>query len=160
MEVMVTQGDVMYISEVEKLCSNLSLNDCLLGLTSLDEDSIEVVGGSGTVPQLQLTNPNATEQARTTSHNSPTSGSPGRKFRRNYLIDGVLPPVPTKLIEKEATVDSTKLNNNDIINDPFFDPLLRPPPASVAPWSHSLLILIPLRLGIQTINKEYIEVSN
>lgn len=40
----------------------------------------------------------------------------------------------------------------------FFDPLLRPPPKVVPPWNTALLLLVPLMLGIHSVNKEYIEV--
>jgi hypothetical protein len=41
---------------------------------------------------------------------------------------------------------------------PFFDPLLRPPPKQAPAWTTALLVLIPLRLGINTVNTEYHEV--
>ena len=41
----------------------------------------------------------------------------------------------------------------------FFDPLLRPPPKVQTPWTAALMVLVPLMLGISTVNREYIEVS-
>lgn len=38
---------------------------------------------------------------------------------------------------------------------PFFDPLLRPPPKVAVPWTTALLVLVPLRLGINSVNPEY-----
>lgn len=40
----------------------------------------------------------------------------------------------------------------------FFDPLLRPPPKERVPWNTALLVLVPLRLGIHSLNEEYYEV--
>lgn len=39
----------------------------------------------------------------------------------------------------------------------FFDPLLRPPPKVQTPWTAALMVLVPLMLGISTVNTEYIE---
>ncbi len=41
----------------------------------------------------------------------------------------------------------------------FFDPLLRPPPKVQTPWTAALMVLVPLMLGISTVNREYIEVK-
>lgn len=41
---------------------------------------------------------------------------------------------------------------------PLYDPLLNPPPISLPPWSCSLVVCVPLRLGISSVNKEYVQV--
>ncbi len=38
----------------------------------------------------------------------------------------------------------------------FFDPLHCPPPSHQRPWKHSLFLLLPLRLGVHTVNNEYV----
>jgi len=40
---------------------------------------------------------------------------------------------------------------------PFFDPLLHPPPSTTQPWACSLLVLVPLRLGIHSVNPDYFQ---
>ena len=40
----------------------------------------------------------------------------------------------------------------------FFDPLLHPPPSTLRPWARSLLVLVPLRLGIQSVSPHYFQV--
>jgi hypothetical protein len=44
-------------------------------------------------------------------------------------------------------------------SEPFFDPLLRQPPSAVTPWTHSLMVIMPLMLGMETLNEEYVQVS-
>ena len=43
--------------------------------------------------------------------------------------------------------------------DEFFDPLLRPPPKQRPVWTAALMVLVPLRLGIHSLNPEYYEVT-
>lgn len=265
-EVMVTQGDVIYITEVEKLCSNLSLNDCLLGLTALHENEEEVdkdnrsnnnnntsscrsnnkpsssrVTESGEVDcisgdacgklskspthlsKLSIQNPvdihtnqpahqehdtatgvTVTAGSHSSNHTqSQSSENSHDRFRINYLEEAAaLPPVvhakqsgdasprgagvhenthfvtePSRTAAAAAAsttaaavplplppplpllaeVTSATAAPTTAAKDPFFDPLLRPPPAAVAPWKHALLVLIPLRLGINAVNAEYVE---
>ena len=48
----------------------------------------------------------------------------------------------------------------DRVYDPLYDPLLNPPPPPIeAPWHCGILLVIPLRLGVHTMNEEYYPVS-
>jgi len=76
---------------------------------------------------------------------------------------------PTPAINEAAAEEPR--NNTDASNNhqqkrkteqqknEFFDPLLRPPPKVQTPWTAALMVLVPLMLGISTVNKEYIEVQ-
>lgn len=43
-------------------------------------------------------------------------------------------------------------------DDPdFFDPLMRPPPSAALPWASSLLLLVPLRLGVSSVSPDHMD---
>lgn len=50
---------------------------------------------------------------------------------------------------------SERVNIKD--NEAFYDPLYKPPPSQLIPWEKSLLLLIPLRLGMSSVPLEYRE---
>eukprot|EP01041_Mallomonas_annulata_P003455 gene3455-6876_t len=54
---------------------------------------------------------------------------------------------------------SVKIDPSERVHDPFYDPLLNPPPHvhTEKPWSCGLVLLIPLRLGINQELKEILE---
>lgn len=39
----------------------------------------------------------------------------------------------------------------------FFDPLMRPPPSAALPWASSLLLLVPLRLGVHSVSADHMD---
>ena len=63
---------------------------------------------------------------------------------------------------KSQSVTSTPQHSVSMSNStrPIFDPLFNPPPSHTAPWACSLVVCIPLRLGITSVSPEYIEVGN
>ena len=58
-----------------------------------------------------------------------------------------------------ADVSNRNQRESEQQKNEFFDPLLRPPPKVQTPWSAALMVLVPLMLGISTVNREYLEVS-
>jgi hypothetical protein len=136
--VLVTQTETIYISEAEQLCCNLALNECLLGIT----ESVE-----------------STE----------TLQSQKRLFQRQKLHfsspQNTFPTLPTTPSPTHKSVVSTTTNSAEPSTeknhpDNFFDPLYHPPPSEISPWMYSLIVLIPLRLGIHSLLPEYIPVSS
>lgn len=109
----VTQTDAVYISDIEALCANLSLNDCLLGLTESA----------------------AAQRAQNMKH---VNSSIALHNRSSDPQD----PLPCEASEEV---------------DAFFDPLFHPPPSATSPWTCGLILLIPLRLGVNTVNAEYFD---
>ena len=66
------------------------------------------------------------------------------------------------IINDTTSTEHFEEENDSITNIHFFDPLINPPPIVEPvdiPWDTSLVILIPLLLGINNVKSEYIEVS-
>ena len=63
-------------------------------------------------------------------------------------------------MKKETTRTNTMMSSrgSSTQGPPLFDPLFNPPPSYTAPWDCSLVVCIPLRLGISSVSVEYIEV--
>jgi hypothetical protein len=153
--VMVTQGETIYISEIEKLCSNISLNENFFGL----QDSNHLLSNSAFTEKFQRLNPiqphtkkgftksmDGTNNPFTSSMSSTSSGS------APTLPNAIKPP--PRVIGKDDESDEEDGRST------FFDPLYRPPPSQINPWVYSLVLLLPLRLGINSVNEEYISVSS
>ena len=103
LSVMVTQGDIVYISEVNKLCCQ--------------------------------TQSSASAYQVTPNHNNSHN------------------------VQPEDFIDSPLRNRAPRSKDKFYDPLMHLPPESTLLWKTSLVIFIPLLLGVNGVNKEYIEVG-
>lgn len=85
--------------------------------------------------------------------------------------DGLLLNSSANSAKAESTINEAAAGKNDLADvsnqnqreteqqkNEFFDPLLRPPPKVQTPWTAALMVLVPLMLGISTVNREYIEV--
>lgn len=57
-----------------------------------------------------------------------------------------------------TSASSANTNSNNSSSVPFHDPLLNPPPSKVNEWPCGLMILVPLRLGLDRVNQSYIDV--
>eukprot|EP01039_Chlorochromonas_danica_P010296 gene10296-11395_t len=125
----VTSSEIVYISEVEKLCADWPLNDCLLGLTQ----SSRVSKGKN-IQHVQT-------RLAQFGHPLPSSPSSSAIPALTSTIGGEAEGVEDEEAEMEA----------------FFDPLHRPPPAATAPWTCSLLLLLPLRLGVNNVSRDHIK---
>ena len=79
---------------------------------------------------------------------SPQPSADNSKSKSKSKIDCISSATPIKARSESTSTDAAA----------FFDPLLRPPPKVAAPWSTALLVLVPLMLGIHSVNQEYIEV--
>jgi hypothetical protein len=134
---LVTQSETIYISDVEKLCSNLSLNENFFGL----QDSNHLLNNASFTEKFHRLSLNMRFSTARKKHSSRSIDVPA---------DSIHPP-PVK--EPEGLSPSAD-------NGGFFDPLFRPPPSQINPWVYSLLVLIPLRLGISSVNEEYIAVRS
>ena len=132
-QVYVTNSDTIYTSEVNKLCTG------------------SAVGSTTALPALST----AIEQGEESG-----TGNSSVSNVRNLLssVHGILThnPHPTVAALSDPIVTHSP------IDDPteFFDPLLRPPPGMCVeqPWNSSCLIIIPLKLGVDTVNPVYIQV--
>mmetsp|Transcript_3200 Transcript_3200/g.3473 ORF Transcript_3200/g.3473 Transcript_3200/m.3473 type:complete len:553 (-) Transcript_3200:211-1869(-) len=165
--VMVTQGEAIYISEVEKLCSNISLNENFFGL----QDSNHLLNNTTFTEKFQRLSMNfsASNRPRKNSTNGRPISTANVSSVPNVQNAGVGSKISQETktshekIEKlddPPTLHPLEINpltsesNNE--KDDFFDPLFRPPPSQLNPWVYSLVLLLPLRLGINSVNEEYI----
>lgn len=58
----------------------------------------------------------------------------------------------TKIVSETECADTES-------GDSFFDPLLRPPPSLERPWNCGLMVIIPLKLGLDTVTDVYKEAT-
>ncbi len=166
--VMVTQGETIYISEVEKLCSNISLNENFFGL----QDSNHLLNNTTFTEKFQRLSMNfsASNRPRKNSTNGRTISTTNPSFiptaqnsrisqetkTSHEKIEKLSDPLTLHPLEINPVTSDSESNNE---KDDFFDPLFRPPPSQLNPWVYSLVLLLPLRLGINSVNEEYIAVS-
>lgn len=175
--VYVTRGDVIYLSTAENLCRDTSLDDTLLAYTTAQDHtsprSPRTMSSSSAGPATAAV-PESTATTATTAVGAEAESVSEANLKRlsvrsqtrlqlhqmqqqlqqhqqplSTVFTGTNSILPQKCIDQEV---ETPLNKQD----PFFDPLFRPPPSTVLPWSKSLLILIPLRLGITTISAQHL----
>ena len=180
-EVVVTQGDTIYVSEAEERCADLTLNslDALLKecasrhsssslLTSPppsspladdnenenDKDSESAPGSEGGSPVSpgRLASAGAGPPTTAAGSSSSSKAKVQRISKRTPVKTApAAPPVPPLPNPSSAPPSSSS-------SSLFFDPLLRPPPSSTQPWACSLMVIVPLRLGISSVNQEYHQV--
>ena len=144
LEVMVTQGDTIYITEAEDRCADLTLNslDALL-----KECAARNIGNSLLQPGEASAEVETEKEPESDAVAASNVLSPSSREKMQRILHR---PVPVPALES-GRVSSP--------SSPFFDPLLRPPPSAVQPWACALLVLVPLRLGISSVNQEYHEVQ-
>lgn len=207
LEVLVTQGDTIYIAEAEAVCtrSEESRAEYIAQLRSQgahrsnsadsaeEADRPSAVNSSSTMHPL-LVPLTSSSGANSQNEATPELGEDTIAMDDSHLADAsrisetydrcsevghsiqsgaplkapavqIQSATPTntnasKTKSNAAATPSKSSNNSEFsFNSPgFFDPLLRPPPKLAAPWSTALLVLVPLMLGIHSVNKEYIEV--
>ena len=208
MEVLVTQGDTIYISEAENVCSrtleskqmyvqkllqdhssacnsdSAYNNSCTVSAHPLLDkarlDSASNKNKESVIAQLE-TGASTVETSGSETVESETQDEGNETKVTQSPIVPMRPEFPHSQLnsqhhqslhghqnqqnqiqnQNQQQQDNTSNNNNNNTNrNGFFDPLLRPPVklTQLPPWSSSLLVLIPLRLGIHTVNTEYVPV--
>jgi hypothetical protein len=184
-EIYVTSGDTIYITDAEKTFFSSSIvtsieNDA----DCVDEDANERRGKSNHNhrKQVGLRDPTLQEpplqQFNTFEENSqpetffssstPSLTSPIPAHMEKYQID--LPTIslesyPNMSFQRHSTslADLKPSSPPNVVTPSltsplFHDPLLNPPPNKVNEWPCGLMILVPLRLGLDSVNPMYYEV--
>ncbi len=183
-EIYVTSGDVIYITEAENTFSSNSVVPTLdereeaeegkpsskqkihrqIGLrdnshlqsisysmgeiSTFQESTTEPVSDKSASPSFAPHSFNPSEGISQLQHSSsPTSSK--------YQVD-----IPTISLESYPHMAlSSQPSHLRQQSSPFHDPLLNPPPNQVSDWPCGLMILVPLRLGLDRINPSYFEVK-
>ena len=189
LEVLVTSGDTIYIKDCEKLCTSISQVDkrdainCEVETDKLSNGNhvinseqnvleCDVRSGVKGIEQVSLNSVSeedtmfsactGTINSTTASDfvNSSSSSNSNSNFSMKSLPKGKM-SVP-KANEEKSTNKTSPANLETTLksSQPIFDPLLNPPPSCTAPWDCSLVVCVPLRLGITAVSNEYIEVRN
>jgi hypothetical protein len=225
--VMVTRGETIYISEVEKLCSNLALDEMLLESLAPATEHVPLsssqyspgsksksLEGSGKNPgsnssmsssnslyektetsfssarlsieQLARLDPSSMRNslalrskdrsslslASITSFSDLSTVSPMLSTKptvqttdldkssagTTVLKNPLMKPVAKEIISDPLGATSQSSDNPNLSTAPSLDPLLNKPPSQVNPWVYSLMVLMPLRLGVNNVNEEYFAV--
>lgn len=130
LEVYVTTGDTIYISDVNKLCTGPAptKKSGPTGGTASDAGSSSV--------------------ARATINVSALKTSLSAAVLHSELAAAAAPIPAAANVPAESSSPA-----------PFFDPLLHVPPNSTTekPWSCSLLVIVPLKLGVYNVSEAYRE---
>jgi Peptidase family C54 len=195
LEVLVTQGDTIYIKDCEKLCtsgphiekkdatnSTVEISKSTNGnhvtnsaqdflecdrrksVESIEETNLNSISEEDTMfstcmdtikPTAAADFVNATSTSSSSSSSSCTKKSPSKGKASGMK--------GSKEASTASTTTTTTINSETASKvpqgpQPIFDPLLNPPPSYTAPWDCSLVVCIPLRLGITAVSSEYIEV--
>ena len=187
LEVLVTQGDTIYIRDCEDLCTSTSTADKKdAGNASKninknnhadkghhisngrtfgggDErcsmDSTEgVLLNSISEDDTMFSNCNDGSNTSAAADFVRSSSSPN--YNSHSYPDNANSNIQSIGLHKEKviTVSSSSLQSEGCTQQ-LFDPLFNPPPSHTAPWACSLVVCIPLRLGISSVSSEYIEVN-
>jgi Peptidase family C54 len=184
LEVLVTQGDTIYIKDCEKLCtatpqiekkdatiSSVEIDKSTNGnhvtnsaqdflecdrrksVESIEESTLNSISEEDTMFGTCADTINSTAAADFVNATFCSSSSGTKKSPPKGKGSGMKG-------SKEPTNNTTPINSETELKgpQPIFDPLLNPPPSYTAPWDCSLVVCIPLRLGITSVSNEYIEV--
>lgn len=92
--------------------------------------------------------------------NTSTSSSLNAKLNDKTKKSELEPSISTSTNTKNVICTNKTIytSGSSTQGPPLFDPLLNPPPSYTSPWDCSLVVCIPLRLGITSVSTEYIEV--
>lgn len=129
LEVYVTTGDTIYISDVNKLCTDTTANN---------------------------------RHANSSNNGNGDESAAGDRMNtlKTSLSAAVLQTETTTPCSSAADHDvQSKSSSSTSTPVPFFDPLLHVPPNSTTekPWNCSLLVIIPLKLGVYNVSEAYRE---
>lgn len=160
--VYVTRGDVVYQSEAEAMCRDTSLDDSLLSITLSAQETPDHLTGHHRHSHRQDTNHSKNNTSSNSCDNETVSEvnlkrlSVRSQTRLQLQQHQVKSTVFTGPGPTSPTPDPLSSHSHEETSDAFFDPLFRPPPSYVLPWTQSLLLLIPLRLGVSSISAEHL----
>lgn len=184
LEVLVTQGDTIYIKDCEKLCTatpQIEKKDATISSVEIDKSTNGNCVTNSAQDFLECDRRKSVESIEESTLNSISEedtmfGTCADTINSTAAADFVnatfcssssgIKKSPPKgkgsgmKGSKEPTNNSTPINSETELKgpQPIFDPLLNPPPSYTAPWDCSLVVCIPLRLGITSVSNEYIEV--
>jgi hypothetical protein len=175
LEIYVTSGDTIYITEAEKTFFSSSVvttieserapneqhedysydaNDCK-GKSNRNDRKRVALRESSADPNRQFSPAATSSQASFPIPITPPPSSQSDKFQ----ID-----LPTISLESYPHMSSPKVQSSGDLkpttSTSFHDPLLNPPPNKVNEWPCGLVILVPLRLGLDHVNPMYFEVNS
>jgi hypothetical protein len=156
MEVVVTQGDTIYVSEVESACTRTeeSRQNYVKSMRNSSNPLVQQHPLLVVQPQTQLV-PAVTTRTTAVNETETETETETEQVRTNVQAART---ITSKSDTSNNSANISKGGSNSK-NADFFDPLYSPPPVEVAPWNSSVLVLVPLMLGMNTgINSEYIEV--
>jgi Peptidase family C54 len=192
LEVLVTQGDTIYIRDCEDLCTSTSTADKKdVGNAAKGNNKNNHAdnghhisnsrtfggGGGGDVRSSRdsaegvLLNSVSEDDTMFSNGNDAYNTSVAADFVRSSSAYNKSYPDNANsnhsnnssiksIGHKEKVIAVSVTNQPEGSSQPLFDPLFNPPPSHTAPWGCSLVVCIPLRLGISSVSSEYIEVRN
>ena len=172
-EVFVTSTDIIYISEVEKICTLAAYKPSVHVASTVPNNTNEPISLStnegNTINTSSYDNTNSTnlETNATSAHINTTTtlmSSASHLLPPESSTEQLVEDHLNKIIESRSRSIKhiyqrlgTKATTTEAS---FFDPLVNPPPkVTLTPWECALVICIPLRLGEFHINNMYIDVS-
>lgn len=185
-EVFVTPGDVIYTTEVEKLCvltsykpSVASPNQPSSSLPLLDlEESLNLTSNT-----ILLNNHNGgsgsgsgdNSSGNSSKSNGAVEPSRSSNVHTNPSAEQVLEENMNKIIESRTrhhhhthhshpqqqhqVRSASSVVIESLRGSQQFDPLFNPPPTVVKPWQCALMVCVPVRLGEFNVSPMYIQVG-
>ena len=184
LEVLVTQGDTIYIRDCEDLCTSTSTaakKDVGSAVKGINKNNLadnghhisngRTFGGGDERSSVDsaegvLLHSVSEDDTMFSNCNDGSNTSAAADFVRSSSASCQSYPDEVNSVCKHIGLHKEKIINTAITQksegstQPLFDPLFNPPPSHTAPWNCSLVVCIPLRLGISSVSSEYIEVNN
>ena len=183
LEVLVTQGDTIYIRDCEDLCTSIATADkkdtgsAVKGMiknnhsdNGLHVSSGRTFGGGDERSSMDsaegvLLNSVSEDDTMFSNCNDGSNTSAAADFVRSS--SSLYSSYPDNAncnskaigLQKEKVLNASLTQQSEGSIHTLFDPLFNPPPSHTAPWGCSLVVCIPLRLGISSVSSEYIEVK-
>jgi hypothetical protein len=164
LEILVTQNDTIYISDAESICSknvNCRKDDYDLNDNDYDNDNDnedfsykndnETFDTENEFNNGKDNNNNNNNNNNNQNNNNYNNENDNNEYDNNNgsgnntKDDSEVVP---KLLAALKSIKENRTNRNGA----FFDPLFNPPPVTNIPWTCGLIVIIPLMLGLNTIN--------
>lgn len=170
MEIYVTSGDTIYITEAEKTFINSTI------VTTIEDEPVMNCQSGDELESKRNTDRIGRKQINLRDQDVPPPHEISLGLQGEDNVDySIATPTPTALPEKfqidlpTISMESyPHLNTRSLMVDlkpsssastSFHDPLLNPPPNKVNDWPCGLMVLVPLRLGLDSVNPMYFEVT-